>query len=161
MRFRRKQPPTTQVVISHKATPTVNTTAGTSTRITNTINPVKKNKVPTQTKPKHKIIVKKRIYNEQPYTFKNEDNVQCTYKCFLDGGEHPAVVDPNGTRKWYKMGMLHRENAPAIISPDGEEWYYEGQHHRLDGPAVISEKKGNQYWINGIKQEEEKDIILD
>ena len=39
--------------------------------------------------------------------------------------EHgPAVVESDGTRLWYKMGMQHNASGPAVIKPNGELRYY-------------------------------------
>ena len=43
----------------------------------------------------------------------------------------------DGNKYWYKEGILHREDGPAIDLVDGsKEWYKEGLRHRKDGPAV-------------------------
>lgn len=35
------------------------------------------------------------------------------------------------------MGLLHRENGPAVEYPDGsKEWFLNHQRHRNDGPAI-------------------------
>ena len=45
-------------------------------------------------------------------------------------------VDENGTQRWYKDGILHREDDPAVIYANGKhEWYVNGNRHREDGPA--------------------------
>ena len=45
-------------------------------------------------------------------------------------------TEENGTQYWYKNGMRHREDGPAVIYPDGQqEWYKDGNIHREDGPA--------------------------
>jgi len=31
---------------------------------------------------------------------------------------------PDGTEYWYKEGLLHREDGPAIELPDGSEAFY-------------------------------------
>src|SRR5690606_26336186 len=60
--------------------------------------------------------------------------------------EGPAVQYPNGTRKWYRNGQLHRDDGPAIEWPDGSKsWYRNGQLHRDDGPAVEG-ANGVKYW---------------
>lgn len=49
------------------------------------------------------------------------------------------TIDSWGQKRWYKKGILHREDGPAIIV-DGivrhEEWYFDGLRHRIGGPAV-------------------------
>lgn len=40
-------------------------------------------------------------------------------------------------KSWYKNGLLHREDGPAIEYETGEKhWYINGLLHRDDGPAV-------------------------
>lgn len=39
----------------------------------------------------------------------------------------PAVVKNDGTRKWYRAGMLHNSKGPAVIKANGDvEYYYLG-----------------------------------
>lgn len=39
---------------------------------------------------------------------------------------------------WYRNGVLHRENGPAVECENGEKhWFIDGKHHRDDGPAQI------------------------
>ena len=39
-------------------------------------------------------------------------------------GDKPAVIWSEGTLEWYKNGILHRTNRPAIVRPDGSEEYW-------------------------------------
>ena len=55
----------------------------------------------------------------------------------------PAIVCRNGTKHWFKHGVLHRANGPAVIYPEvsyhegngrraasyGCEWWYEGKKY--------------------------------
>jgi len=44
----------------------------------------------------------------------------------------------SGNERWYKNGIPHRDNGPAVIFNDGcQYWYKNGKYHREDGPAVI------------------------
>lgn len=78
-------------------------------------------------------------------------------------------IYPNGTRKWYQNGSLHREDRPAVEFFNGDkEWWVNGELHREDGPALkyhfiekwfkngklhrvngpaIKEKCGSEYWL--------------
>ena len=48
-------------------------------------------------------------------------------------GEY-VVIYPNGTKFWYKDGLRHRENGPAIIYYNNhKEWYRDGKLHRVGG----------------------------
>ena len=60
-------------------------------------------------------------------------------------------VDTDGTKCWYKDGLIHREDGPAIIYKDGAQyWYKNGKYHRDDGPAAIC-RDGSQYWLKNGK----------
>lgn len=44
----------------------------------------------------------------------------------------------SGVTKYWRNGLLHRDDGPAVIYPNGEmKWYQNGQLHREDGPACI------------------------
>jgi len=39
----------------------------------------------------------------------------------------PAVIEADGTQKWYHKGKIHREGGPAVNKPDGtQKWYVNG-----------------------------------
>ena len=67
-------------------------------------------------------------------------------------------LDDEGNIVWTNSkGENHRLNGPAIIYkniPDGEDWFKNGLLHREDGPAINYNKetavKFNEYWIEGI-----------
>ena len=42
---------------------------------------------------------------------------------------HKPVLDPSGTQHWFNScNLLHREDGPAVIDPDGTVWWWlEGQ----------------------------------
>lgn len=71
-----------------------------------------------------------------------------------------------GDKYWFKgvgtdsagkvLGILHREDGPAIIRTDGSEvWCVDGRRHRLDGPAIryhpLNPTEYNVWWINGYR----------
>lgn len=76
-------------------------------------------------------------------------------------GDYTTVGDYT-TLKWYRHGLLHRNNKPAVIVfynlPAGGilrdsikyEYYRHGRIHRLDGPAFAS-SYSNQYYIYGLQ----------
>lgn len=75
-------------------------------------------------------------------------------------GSPTKFILADGTIKFeLSNGCLHREKAPAKISPDGlVEYFYNGVLHRDDGPAVdyIGKKEDYpdfvpQYWLNGMR----------
>jgi len=69
--------------------------------------------------------------------------------------DKPAIVYPNSLY-WYKHGLLHRENNPAIIIvhyiDNGKEfktkkWYKDGKLHNRKGPAIILINGNKEWWI--------------
>lgn len=71
----------------------------------------------------------------------------------------PAAIWPDGTLQWYYQGKLHRDGGPAIEMPDGhQEWYQHGQRHREDGPAVIRPDGSCAWWLNGAEWPEGPEI---
>ena len=63
-----------------------------------------------------------------------------------------TYTDHNGSVRWCKGGILHREDGPAIIRSDGTAiWYLHGKIHREDGPAV-THVSGDQYWYQNSEQ---------
>jgi len=68
-------------------------------------------------------------------------------------------LNGNGTERWYKDGLLHREDGPALINKFGtESWYRDGKYHREDGPAKIYKDGSKFYFLNG-KEIKEKDYL--
>ena len=66
--------------------------------------------------------------------------------------DRPAIIEADGTQKWYHHGRLHREgDQPAIIYPNGrQDWFIKGQRHREDFlPAVILPDGSKEYWQDG------------
>lgn len=53
----------------------------------------------------------------------------------LDG---PAIIYPNGTKRWYQNGLLHRLDGPAVeyfSGTDGHhtKWWIRGEHYTEEG----------------------------
>jgi len=67
--------------------------------------------------------------------------------------ETAPIIDQFGNQRWRnKDGRLHRENElPAVINKDGtHRWYKNGQCHREnDLPAIIWNDGHKEWWING------------
>ena len=61
------------------------------------------------------------------------------------------VVYEDGTQRWYKGDILHRENGPAVIYRSGKlVWYKDGKIHRdSDLPAVNDSTNFQAWYING------------
>lgn len=65
------------------------------------------------------------------------------------------ITSPDGTKRWYKNGKLHREDGPAIEWARGSKhWYIEGLKHRTDGPAVKWPNGGLEWWVDGKNYEQ-------
>lgn len=63
----------------------------------------------------------------------------------------PAIIFPDGTLEWYKFGKLHREDGPAVCFRNGtKEYYINGKLHREDGPAVMYPTGREIWYINGL-----------
>jgi hypothetical protein len=62
----------------------------------------------------------------------------------------PAVIWNSGNSEWYKEGRRHRLGGPAICgSSHHQEWWEEGRPHRLDGPAIIFLNKYKHWYYQG------------
>lgn len=69
----------------------------------------------------------------------------------LDG---PAVIGPDHEvyKVWYKDGRRHREDGPALVTDNCEKWYFNGLLHRDGGPAIFYYKTGTYAWYkNGFR----------
>ena len=73
--------------------------------------------------------------------------------------EGPAVTYKDGTKLWYKEGMLHRKYGPAIESNNGFFWYKDGLLHRDNGPAIEVFNKVKIWYRNGKKHREDGPAI--
>jgi hypothetical protein len=70
------------------------------------------------------------------------------------------VVDEYGTQRWYRDGVLHREDGPAVIWHDSYRfWYQDGKLHRLDGPATVH-PNGIRRWYLDDKQVTEQEHFM-
>ena len=63
----------------------------------------------------------------------------------------------DGSKRWYKEGLLHREDGPALESAHGTKfWFKEGKYHREDGPAIEFADGTKEYWLDDKKYSEEE-----
>lgn len=59
--------------------------------------------------------------------------------------------DHLGTTTYFYMGKIHREDGPAVISPNHQIWMIGGKVHREDGPAFLNIKEKKAIWyVNGV-----------
>lgn len=99
---------------------------------------------------KQKRVIKRAINTSKSVEFKNEFKE----KSFLvvtnelititnERGDYhsyqvPAYQTPDGERKWFINGKLHREDGPAVEHSDGSvEWYLHGIHLNMK-PWIIT-----------------------
>ena len=60
-------------------------------------------------------------------------------------------IDTHGTKRWFKDGLMHRDDGPAAIHLGGTEfWYKEGKWHRDYGPAVIKADGSNLWYKDDL-----------
>ena len=58
------------------------------------------------------------------------------------------IINSYGDKRWYKNGVIHRDDGPAIEYWDGtKSWYINGQYHQEDGPAIEFADGTKQWWI--------------
>ncbi len=60
----------------------------------------------------------------------------------------PAVERPDGRSSWWRHGVLHREDGPAVEGPRSE-WWLDGRRHRADGPAAEGGGAPTEWWLDG------------
>lgn len=59
-------------------------------------------------------------------------------------------IDSAGTKRWFKDGLLHREDGPAVEWFNVDKWWYiDGKLHREDGPAIEYYSGYILWYING------------
>lgn len=55
-------------------------------------------------------------------------------------------IDSDGIEFWYKNNLIHKDNGPAIIWPEGnEQWHKNGKRRRTNGPVMIY-PNGKEEW---------------
>jgi hypothetical protein len=61
---------------------------------------------------------------------------------------HTTQTLPNGVKKHFLNGLLHNDDGPAEMWPDGTQfWYKHGLAHRENGKPAVLLANGNQYWL--------------
>ena len=58
---------------------------------------------------------------------------------------------------WMQDECIHREDGPAVESPDGSKhWFLNDKLHREDGPAIEYANGCKEWYLNGIEYTEEE-----
>jgi hypothetical protein len=91
-----------------------------------------------------------------------------TYKDYLElshkeQSSFTGVIEPTKfVKSYYKNGLLHREDGPAVIDTQYhiEVWYYNNKRHNLNGPAYIDSKNIKLYFVNGTQTTKEAVELL-
>ena len=70
--------------------------------------------------------------------------------------KYTTETDRLGIKRWYKNGLKHRDDGPAMEYDNGDKiWYKNGVRHRENGPAV-EWRNGTKFWYkNGVKHRED------
>ncbi|WP_038456961.1 hypothetical protein [Paraburkholderia xenovorans] len=67
--------------------------------------------------------------------------------------ENGKTIDERGVERWFRDGLLHRDDGPAKIFPDGSKcWYSHGKPHREDGAAFEVYRHGElieEHYVHG------------
>lgn len=80
-----------------------------------------------------------------------------TKKRLIHRDDGPAIIYPNGDEYHFKMGKCHRVGGPAVKYADGSYAYLQnGEYHREDGPAVTWPNGQGDYYIRGAFLTEEQ-----
>lgn len=84
-------------------------------------------------------------------------------------GDLPALICNAGQKEWYKNGLRHRDNGPAVISTTQESYYKYGSRHRDDNlPATTNytllkngDKKieSEEYFVEGLRHRDDGPAI--
>ena len=93
--------------------------------------------------------------------FVSEDKKEYFY--FKDGLYHredgPAIIRDDCVR-YMMYGKRHRVNGPAIIYKEHVEYWIEDKLHRIDGPAIVS-KDSEYYYVNGLLHREDGPALIE
>ena len=71
-------------------------------------------------------------------------------KCNSIDGTIQQIKISSEEKRWYKNGLLHREDGPAVEFFNGTKfWYKNGDYHREDGPAIECPSGSKLWYKNG------------
>ena len=93
------------------------------------------------------------LMNKEKLTVETDENGTIMY-FNADGDSHnpngPAIIYPDGDKRYYINGKLHNPDGPAIVWPDGyKEHWINGKRHNPHGPAVVFADGDRAYYIKG------------
>lgn len=73
------------------------------------------------------------------------------FKLYIESKQEPQMrMDAEGYKRWTLNNKFHREDGPAVESPDGSKaWFVNGRLHRLDGPAFVQADEAVGWYVNG------------
>jgi len=71
-----------------------------------------------------------------------------------------CLINNDNDKAWFKNGLKHREDGPAIDCVIGNRWWYKnGKNHREDGPAIEFADGDKQWYLNDIYYSEQEWLI--
>lgn len=100
------------------------------------------------------------LYNKHTtYEVKVYDYKTIWYKDgLIHREEGPAIEWSNGDKEWYQHGVPYRKNGPTVERANGNLYWHDknGELHREDGPAIKikNQKTGKftyRYYIHGVE----------
>lgn len=70
-------------------------------------------------------------------------------------------IEEDNNIYWLNNGRVHNNFGPAGRLANGTKfWYSHGQRHRLDGPAAEHSFGLNEYWFNGVKNNDYLECLV-
>lgn len=84
---------------------------------------------------------------------------------YKDGLQHrddgPAIESNDGSLEWRFNNMTHRINGPAYIDSEGNKWWCQnGESHRVGGPAYEGVDGTKQWYVDGDQVSKEQHALL-
>lgn len=71
------------------------------------------------------------------------------------GGKETTSIDQHGAKHWYKDGLHHRCDGPAVEQLNGgKAWFWYGKRHRANGPAIEYADGSKEWWLYGKRHKE-------
>jgi hypothetical protein len=70
------------------------------------------------------------------------------------------IITADGSQRWYKDNLLHREDGPAMEHSNGTKfWCINDRFHRTDGPAIEFAFGDKEWYIDGLRHREDGPAI--